>query len=424
MKIRDALSLIDLRLPSGDLAARQLAACHSIEDLERLARRRLPRSVLDYVNGGADHELSLAQNTDAIHRWSFTPQVLTDVAQTSTATSILGHPAAAPFGFAPTGYTRMISPLGEKAVAAAAGRAGIPYALSTMATTSLEDLAAHDAGRTDLWFQLYIWRDRRLTQQLIARASDSGYRVLEVAVDTAVSGLRLRDARNGFTIPPKLTLASVLDIGTKPKYWTGMLRSPSMEFANVSAADGPDGGYTIENITKQFDPSVQWSDLEDIRSRWDGKLVLKGPIGPADALRAADLGVDALHLSNHGGRQLDRSIAPINLVAPVRQAVGDDLGIVVDSGFRHGADIATAIALGADAAFVGRPYLWGLVAGGHAGLDTTARLFTDGLRRTMQLLGVRDVAELRRRGPELLSTHEARTDLFSDTPYTSVEETL
>jgi L-lactate dehydrogenase (cytochrome) len=403
LKIRDALGLINLRPPHPSARVRQLAACHSIEDLENLARRKLPRSVLDYVGGGADGEWSLSNNTTAIQKWSFTPRVLTDVSRTSTATEILGQPAAAPLGFAPTGYTRMISPLGEPAVAAAAARAGIPYVLSTMATTSLEDLAEGGDPNADRWFQLYIWRDRQLTRRLIDRAQASGYRVLEIAVDTAVSGLRLRDARNGFTIPPQLTLSSVLDIGTKPGYWTGMLRSPTMEFANVSSADALDGGYTIENITKQFDPSVGWSDLEEIRAQWNGKLVLKGPIGPADARRAKELGVDALHLSNHGGRQLDRAIAPIDLVRPVREAVGDSVGVLVDSGFRHGADIATAIALGADAAFVGRPYLWGLVAGGHDGLDMTARLLIDGLRRTMQLLGVATVEELRRRGPELLS---------------------
>ena len=245
----------------------------------------------------------------------------------TTATTILGHPAAAPIGFAPTGYTRMISPLGEPAVAAAAARCGLPYVLSTMATTSLEDLARDPgAGETDRWFQLYVWKDRRVTHDLIQRAADNGYRVLEIAIDTAVSGMRVRDVRNGFTIPPQLTPGSVLDIGLKPNYWMGMLRSPALEFANVSggtAGSDEPGGFTIDNISQQFDPAVSWDDIADIRERWRrGKLVVKGPLGPDDAVRAQELGVDGVHLSNHGGRQLDRTVAPIDLVAPVRAAVG------------------------------------------------------------------------------------------------------
>jgi L-lactate dehydrogenase (cytochrome) len=295
----------------------------------------------------------------------------------------------------------MINPLGEPAVARAAANAAIPYALSTMASTSLEDLASApgvDAG--DLWFQLYVWKDRALTMELVRRAEHSGYRVLEVAVDTAVSGNRVRDVRNGLTIPPALTLGSILDIGRKPNYWVGMLASPALEFANVSTSAG--GSYTVENISGQFDPAVTWDDLKRLREAWPGKLVIKGPIGAADAKRAQALGIDGVHLSNHGGRQLDRSIAPADLIRPVREAVGDDFGILVDSGVRHGSDIATAIALGADACFVGRPYLWGLVAGGQAGVEHVAGLLSSQFRRTLQLLGMPSVDELRLAGPGLL----------------------
>ncbi|MEV7648260.1 alpha-hydroxy acid oxidase [Arthrobacter sp. NPDC089319] len=399
MKLTEALGLVSFKVPQGSNSERALARCHTVEDLRRLAARRLPGSVLDYIDGGADAEHSLAGNIEAFARRRFTPVVLADVSSPDTAATVLGRQAAAPLGFAPTGYTRMIRPDGERAVARAAAGAGLPYVLSTMATTALEDLVTDSA--VDRWFQLYVWKDRAKTFELVRRAADAGYRVLEVAVDTAVPGNRLRDVRNGFTIPPRLTAGSLLDIGAKPGYWTKMLRAPGLEFANLSG--GPAGaGYTIENIGAQFDPAVTWADLAQLRAAWPGKLLLKGPVGPADAVRARELGVDGVHLSNHGGRQLDRTVAPAELIAPVREAVGEDFAVVVDSGIRHGADIAIAIALGADLAMVGRPYLWALAAAGEPGVVRLAELLVGQFRRTMALLGVASTAELRRRGPQLL----------------------
>lgn len=401
MKIREAASLVNFRMPVVSSIERKLTASHTIADITRIARRKLPRSVFDYVAGGADEELSLKGNGDAIREWRYLPAVLTDVSVTSTASEVLGRTYASPIGLAPTGYTRMISPQGEIAVASSAAKAGIPYVLSTMATTSLESLAQATPD-ADRWFQLYVWKDRDLTTQLIERAGEQGYDVLEVAVDTAVSGRRVRDVRNGFTIPPQLTLKSILDIGTKPGYWLGLMNNPMIEFANVAAQGDSAQEYTIENITKQFDPSVTWTDLAAVRELWKGRLVLKGPVGPTDAKRARDLGVDGVHLSNHGGRQLDRTVAPIDLIRPVRDAVGRDMDILVDSGFRHGTDIATAVALGADAAFIGRPYLYGLVAAGAEGVDRVISILKDEFLRTMQLLGVQSVTELQARGEELL----------------------
>ncbi|WP_197382958.1 alpha-hydroxy acid oxidase [Mycolicibacterium mengxianglii] len=402
MKVGEVRALIQVKPPRLDRRVARLEACKTVEDLHRLARRRLPRPVADYVDGGADEELTLANNVAAFRQWQFTPSVLVDVAHVDTSTTLLGQRAAVPLGLAPTGYTRMISALGEPAVAGAAGRAGIPYVLSTMASTALEELAGHHgAGSTDRWFQLYIWKDRDLTARLVSRAWAAGYRVLEIAVDTAVSGYRVRDVRNGLTIPPQMTLKGLVDIGLRPGYWTKMLTSPALEFANVAAGSGGDG-YTIDNITKQFDPSVNWGDLARIRDLWPGPVVLKGPVGPEDAARARDLGIDGVHLSNHGGRQLDRTVAPIDLVAPVRAAAGPDFAVFVDSGVRHGSDIATALALGADAAFIGRPYLWGLVAGGEAGVDKVIGLLAEQFTRTLALLGVTSVAELRERGSTLL----------------------
>ena len=264
MKLSEAAQLVSLKLPSGTRTERRLGSCRTIEDVRQAAKRRLPRSIFDYVDGGADDEQSLRNNVESFRRYRYLPKVLSDVSSPDISATVLGRKTAAPLGFAPTGYTRMINPLGEPSVARAASAAGIPYALSTMASTSLEDLAASPGANTaDLWFQLYVWKDRALTMDLVRRAEQSGYRVLEIAVDTAVSGNRVRDARNGLTIPPALTLGSILDIGRKPNYWAGMLASPVLEFANVS--DGAGGGYTIENISDQFDPGVTWDDLERLR---------------------------------------------------------------------------------------------------------------------------------------------------------------
>ncbi|GAA4360250.1 alpha-hydroxy acid oxidase [Paeniglutamicibacter cryotolerans] len=402
MKLVDALELISPRLPSGTLQERRLRSCHTVDDLRRAAKRLLPRSVFDYVDGGADQELSLAANPTAFTGYRYHPKVMRDVSNPNITGSFFGRTAALPLGLAPTGYTRMMHPEGEPAVGRAANTQRIPYVLSTMASTSIEDLATAVGPDSDLWFQLYVWKDRELTRQMIHRAHASGYRVLEIAVDTAVSGNRVRDRRNGLTIPPALTLGSLLDIGMKPNYWMRMLRGEKLEFANVRS-DGPGGGHTIAGISEQFDPSVNWDDLAWIREAWVGPMVLKGPLGPEDALRAKSLGIDGVHLSNHGGRQLDRTVAPVELIAPVRAAVGDGFGVFVDSGIRHGSDIATAIALGADAAFVGRPYLWALVAGGEDGVEHLVNTLAAEFTRTLQLLGVGSVDELRAHGPELLS---------------------
>ncbi|MFD0481395.1 alpha-hydroxy acid oxidase [Kineococcus sp. GCM10028916] len=401
MKFHEVRDLVRLTAPPLDRRARVLAAAWTVEDFRRAARRALPRSVFDHVDGGADEEESLRGNVEAFRRWRFVPNSLVDVSAPDLRTRVLGRPVAAPLGLAPTGYTRMISPLGEPAVAAAAAAAGLPYVLSTMATTSLEDLAAA-TPTLDRWFQLYVWKDRTLTEQLVRRAEEAGYGVLEVAIDTAVSGHRVRDVRNGLTIPPALTLSSLVDIGTRPGYWTGVLRHDSLTFANVSPGVEGTAGYTIEDITTQFDATVTWDDVARIRELWSGKLVIKGTVGPRDAVRARDLGVDGVHLSNHGGRQLDRTVAPVDLVAPVRAVVGEDFGVLVDSGVRHGADIATAIALGADACFVGRPYLWALAAAGEDGVSRVLQLLLEQFRRTLQLLGVTSIAQLRREGCDLL----------------------
>jgi L-lactate dehydrogenase (cytochrome) len=265
-----------------------------------------------------------------------------------------------------------------------------------MGTTSVADLAAGPHG--DLWFQLYVLRDRGRTNALVDQAATCGYQVLVVAVDTTVSGRRVRDVRNGLTVPPELSVRSVVSIASRPGYWARLLRGPALTLANLATAEST----TIAGTADWFDPGITWDDIAMLRERWPGRLIIKGPLGADDARRAVEAGADGVQLSNHGGRQLDRTVAPIDLVPAVREAVGPDIAVLVDSGVRHGADIVTAVALGADAAAIGRAYLYGLMVAGEPGVDKALSLLTAQFRRTLQLLGVSSVAELRKHGPELL----------------------
>jgi L-lactate dehydrogenase (cytochrome) len=396
MNIREIRELIQVRPPALPGVDRRLAHCHDVADLRRAARRLIPRPVFDYVDGGSDEEVSLGGNVAAFRRWRFTPQALRDVSAVDTAGQVLGHPVPLPVVLAPAGFTGVMYPGGEIVAARAAARHGLPYTLSTMSTTSITDLAA--AAHGDLWFQLYIMADSGLTRELVDRAAACGYRVLVVTVDTVVAGRRVRDVRNGLTIPPELTVRTMASIGAHPAYWLRMLRSPAITFANLPIG----GSMTIPGTAALFNPGISWDDIAALRERWAGQLVIKGPLGAADARRAAEAGVDGLQLSNHGGRQLDRAIAPIDLLPSVRDAVGQDLAVLVDSGIRHGADIATALALGADAVAIGRAYLYGLMAGGGPGVDKALDLLAQQFRRTLQLLGVTSVAELRKNGGGLI----------------------
>jgi L-lactate dehydrogenase (cytochrome) len=392
MKLAEARALLRPAAWESDPVRRRLVRCHSIAELRSAARRALPRSVFDYVDGAADEELSLAANYSAFRSYAFLPRALQDVSAPCLATEVLGSDLAAPFGLAPTGYSRMIHPAGELAAVSAAAAWPVPYVLSTVGTTTIEDVGA--AGHPAWWFQLYVLRVRGLTWSLMDRAAAAGAGVLTVAVDTAVAGQRLRDLRHGFTIPPTLHLATIADLAVHLPYWTKMVTSPALSFANVSSP-GQAGPATVAGISDLFDPSVTWDDFVRIRERWPGRLLVKGPLGPADAKRAVSLGADGVHLSNHGGRQLDRALAPLQLLRPVRQELGSGPVIVVDSGIRHGADIAVALARGADLCLVGRAYLYGLAVGGEAGVRHAIELLAGELRRTMQLCGVTSVAALR-----------------------------
>jgi L-lactate dehydrogenase (cytochrome) len=396
MEIRQ---LVRLRPFEADRDRRVLRRCHDLDDLRRAARRRLPAPVFGYVEGGADDEVTTAENVAALRRWRFRPRVMRDVTEPDLRVRVLEAVLPAPLGLAPTGFTRLVHPGGEGAVARAAASRGLPYSLSTVGTAAIEEIA--ETGHSELWFQLYVMRDRSIARALLGRAAAAGYRTLEVTVDTTVAGRRLRDLRTGLTVPPTLTPRALLGIAARPRYWIGTLRGPALEFASLTPY-GALSSTTVADMAAHFDPGLTWQDLETIRSLWSGKLLLKGPVSPADAVRAVAAGVDGIHLSNHGGRQLDRCVPAIDLVRPVREAVGDGIAIVVDSGIRHGADIAVAIARGADLCMIGRGYLYGLAAAGQPGVEHAIDLLLAQLRRTMQLLGVTSVPELRQHGDELV----------------------
>jgi len=402
--------LVRLRTVPLDAQARRLGSCYDIADLRRAAKRRIPRPVFDYVDGAADEEIAVAANVAAFRSWRFLPRVLAGVASADTSAPVFSSTLPVPMVLGPTGYTRMMHPDGEIGGARSAVRHGLPYTLSTMATTGIEELrdsvgtagvgtAGVGSAGAELWFQLYLTRDRAKSYDVVDRAAASGYTTLVVTVDTVVAGNRVRDLRNGLSIPPELTLATIASVASKPSYWYHLLSGPALDYANF--AGGPT--TTIRKTADFFDPDLNWSDIEALRARWPGKLLLKGPVGPADARRAMELGLDGVQLSNHGGRQLDRTVAPVDLIAPVREAVGPSFTVLVDSGVRHGADVAVALALGADAAVLGRAYLYGLMVGGEAGVDRALDLLIGQFRSTLQFLGMTSVAELRKHGADLLT---------------------
>lgn len=379
-----------------DPVARRLARAADVSDLRRIARRRMPRGVFDYVDGGAEDEVTLRENTAAFRRIEFRPRVLRDVDTVDTATTLLGRRLPIPLVLAPTGFPRSVHPEGELATARAAERAGLPYTLSTLGTYSIEEVAA--AAPTGAhWFQVYVWRDRGLVKEMIERAAASGYAALVLTVDTAVFGRRERDVRHGFTMPPQLGVGTLVDGALHPGWTWQFLRAEPIRFANVVGRDVGDGTNAVsvaDYINSQFDPSLSWRDVDWMRGVWSGPIVIKGIQTVADAKIAADAGVEAIALSNHGGRQLDTAPVPIELVAPVADAVGDRVEIICDGGVRRGSDIVKAVARGARACMAGRVHLYGLAAGGERGVAHALHIIDRDVRRTMALIGARAVADI------------------------------
>jgi L-lactate dehydrogenase (cytochrome) len=363
----------------------------SIDDLRDLARRYTPRAAFDYVDGAAEAEVSYRRSREAFARVEFRPHVLRDVSAPDTSTTLLGVPATMPLILAPTGFTRMMHHRGEFAVAAAAAAAGVPYVLSTMGTVSPERLSqARGNDGADRWFQLYLWRDRAASKELLARAAGHGYRALVLTVDTPVTGARLRDVRNGLTIPPALTLRTLVDMGRHPSWWLNLLTTEPLTFASLTSTNGALGSM----VNTLFDPAADLDDLAWLRTTWNGPLVVKGVQTATDARRVVDAGADAVVVSNHGGRQLDRAVTPLEELSAVLDQVGDRAEVYLDGGIRSGADVVAAVGLGARACLVGRAYLYGLMAGGQPGVTRALDILATDARRTLALLGTPTLAGL------------------------------
>ncbi|ACU85044.1 alpha-hydroxyacid dehydrogenase, FMN-dependent L-lactate dehydrogenase [Brachybacterium faecium DSM 4810] len=388
----EILELMTFKPIDLDGKRRRLSSALTIEDLRTIAKRRTPAAAFDYTDGAAEGEISMDRSVEAFEDIEFHPSILHDVSTVDTTAQILGGSSAQPFGIAPTGFTRLMQTEGEIAGASAAGAAGIPFTLSTLGTTSIEEVhAANPLGRN--WFQLYVMKQREISYGLVERAAQAGYDTLYFTVDTPVAGARLRDSRNGFSIPPQLSLGTVINAIPRPWWWWDFLTTAKLEFASLSQT----GGTVGELLDSAMDPSIDVEDLAEIRRMWPGKFAVKGVQTLEDAKKLADLGVDAIVLSNHGGRQLDRAPVPFHLLPQVAREVGDDMEIILDTGIRSGADIVAAIALGADFTLIGRAYLYGLMAGGRQGVDRAIAILSDQVERTMKLLQVPTLQDL---GPE------------------------
>ena len=407
---RAVKSVIRFRRFERNSPLRRLNKAANIEDLRKICMRRLPAGVFGYIDGAAEDERTVQRNTAVYSQITFKPRVLRDVANINLSTGVLGVPVSFPFIISPTGFTRIAHPLGEIAVARSAAENQIPFTLSTMATRSIEEIAAlanpafqdksdrmPDAARN--WFQVYVWKDRGLLKELLDRAKDTHFEAIMITVDTAVLGRRERDVRKGFTLPPKVGVDTIFD-GMKHPAWTwGLLRNDPIRFANVVGSGTEDGSTAItlaDHVNAQFDQSLSWKDIEWFRDLWDGPIVLKGIQTVEDAKIAASQEIDAIALSNHGGRQLDDAPAPLELIEPVIQSVNGEIEVYCDGGIRRGSDIVKAMALGATACMAGRPTFYGLGAAGQRGVDWVLDFLQDGMARTMALLGVRDVHDLGR----------------------------
>lgn len=379
----DLRGLLQFRAPTASPVRRRLAAALTIDDLQKISRRTTPRAVFDYVDGGADAEITVSRNVQAFRSSRFVPEILRSVPDPDLSTELLGTRLSFPLVFAPTGFTRMMHHQGETAVARVAERHNLPYTLSTLGTADIDEIRlAAPAGQN--WFQLYMTNNRSLNQELIDKADRAGCTTLMLTTDCAVGGYRLKDVRNGLTIPPSLTLKTFLNMARFPHWWFDKLTTPAVEFASVR--DYP--GTNMDVARLLFDPGLDYEDLRWLRSRWPHKLLVKGILSPADARRVMDLGVDGVVVSNHGGRQLDRTPATLDVLPAVRAAVGPGATVIIDGGIRHGQDIIAAVAAGADAVMVGRAYLYGLMAGGEQGVERAVEIMRDGYRRGLQLLGI------------------------------------
>ncbi len=400
-KVSELAPLLKFTGPTLHRKEQRLANAVTIWDLREIAKKRTPQGPFDYTDGAAESEVTLERARQAFLDLEFRPNILRDVSGANLERESLGENFKMPVGIAPTGFTRMMHTEGERAGARAAEKYGIPFTLSTLGTTTIEDVVEAAPGGVN-WFQLYMWKDRDRSMELVRRAEAAGVKHLMLTVDVPVAGARLRDVRNGLTVPPRLTAKTLVDAIPKPEWWINFLTTPGISFASMSSWNGT----VAELLDFMFDPTMTFDDLKWIRSQWKGKLTVKGIQTVDDAKRAAKAGADAILLSNHGGRQLDRAPVPLHLLVDVKRELKGDTEIHLDTGIMHGADILAAIALGADFTYIGRAYLYGLMAGGQQGVERALEILKVQMIRNMKLLGVSSLEELEPSHVKILQTHQ------------------
>jgi len=384
--------LLGWGVPKTFLQDRKLNSAVNLAELRLLAKRRVPKAVFDYVDGGANDELAYARSQEIYSKIEFKARVLRDVSVIDLKTKILGKESALPIIFAPTGYTRMMHYQGEIMVAKVCDDNNLIYNLSTMGTTSSKEIG-EQVPSVRRWFQLYLWRDREQSLKFIEEARAAGFEGLMLTVDTAVGGIKWRDMRNGLTVPPKIGFKTFFDMALKPKWWFNLLTTAPLEFATFRNFNKP----LSEIAAKVFDPAVTFEDVKWLRSVWQGKLIIKGIQTVSDAQELAKIGVDAIVLSNHGGRQLDRSVVPLELLPDVRTALGpkgSGVEIYIDGAVMSGADCLAAVALGADAVLIGRAYLYGAMAAGKNGVEKVVEIFRFEMETALKLMGAKNLSEL------------------------------
>jgi len=384
--------LLGWSLPKDAFADRKLKKVVNLAEMRLLSKKRVPKAVFDYVDGGANDELAFIRSQEVYSRVEFKARVLRDVSKIDLTANIVGQKSALPIIFAPTGYTRMMHYQGEIMVAKICEENNLVYNLSTMGTTSSKEIG-DQVPNVRRWFQLYLWRDRSQSLKFIEEAQAAGFEGLMLTVDTAVGGIKWRDMRNGLTVPPKIGLKTFFDMALKPKWWANLLTTAPLEFATFRNFNKP----LSEIAAKVFDPAVTFEDVKWLRSVWKGKLIIKGIQTVSDAVELTKIGVDAIVLSNHGGRQLDRSVVPLELLPQVRSAIGpkgNGPQIFIDGAIMSGADVLAAIALGADAVLIGRAYLYGAMAAGKKGVEKVVEMLRFEMETAMKLLGAKDLSEL------------------------------
>ena len=373
----------------------KLRRCHDISDLRTIAQRRLPQAIFDFLDGAADDEVSMRANRSGFAQYDLIPEILTDVSDVDMTTTVMGQTIPLPLILAPTGLSRLFHHQGEKAVAIAAARAGFIYSLSSGSSVSIEEIGALTDGPK--WFQIYVWKDRTLVKEFIARAREANYHALCLTVDVQVYGNRQRDLYNEMTTPIRLNSRLALDLASHPRWSFNLITRGQPQLANVKDKMGDnsdDLNSQAAYINRQFDQSVNWDDAAWMIEEWGGPFAIKGILSPNDALRAVDIGASGIIVSNHGGRQLDQAAAPIDVLPAIVDAVEGRSDIIIDGGIRRGTDIIKALALGAKACMTGRPYLYGLAAGGEQGVSRAIDIFSTEVKRDMSLLGVSQTANI------------------------------